>query len=565
MFVRVKETPNSPRKSVQIVESVRKGDKVSQKIVRYVGIAMDEEELEQLKLLAESIKQKLENDGQLTIFSPEEFQKEEKAKSKYVITEKDYQVDVRDLEEEKRIINGIHDVYGRLFDELGYGNIFKNPARNKSSIQIFKDIVLARIANPVSKMSSVNMLEEDFGISLNLNRVYQMMDKLDDKAEEKANDFTYHNTLKLFNNKIDVIFFDCTTIYFESFTEDELKENGYSKDNKFGQPQVLMALMVTQEGLPIGYRVFNGSKYEGDTLKPALDDLKAKYNLDRVIFVADAGMVKENNLEALEELEKLGLEYILGARIKNLPKDLTEQVLDINNYSGTEEFKTAQFNYKGRCLITSYSKKRAKKDAYDRQKGIEKIKKKLQKNKNPKEYLSNYGNKKYLKIEGESSIVLDAEKIEAYSRWDGLHGVITNCKDMSHKDILDQYTNLWEVENAFRVTKHDLKVRPVYHWKPERVRAHLIISFVAYTLVKHLEYRVKLQYIKMSPEKIRQTLIRVQTSVHYNKQNNIRYALPSKMSIDAKKIYKILEIPVNTTPYILEKCSAQRNKKIPIS
>ena len=558
MYVRVKTAPNSPRKKVQIVESVRKGNKVSQKIVRHVGVAMDEEELRQLKLLAESIKEKLEANGQQNLFSPEEFIKKEQKSKEIEVTEDDYNVDIRSLEEEKRIINGIHDIYGKLFEELGYTNVIKNPARNKSSVNIFKNIVLARIANPQSKRSSVNMLEEDFGISLNLDMVYQMMNKLDDRAEKKANDIAYRNTLKLFKNKIDVIFFDCTTIYFESFKEDDLKENGYSKDNKFGQPQVLMALMVTKEGLPIGYKIFNGSKYEGDTLIPVLKELKTSYDLDKVIFVADAGMTKEGNLKALEKLESEGLEYIVGARIKNLPRVLTEQVLDHNNYRGNEEFKTAQFNYKGRNLIVSYSKNRAEKDSFDRQKGIERIKKKLKKSKNPKEYLSNYGNRKYLKLEGDATIVLDEDKIKANSRWDGLHGVISNCKNLTHRDILEQYTNLWEVENAFRVTKHDLKVRPVFHWKPERVRAHLIISFVAYTLVKHLEYRVKLQYVKMSPEKIRQVLLRVQTSILYSKQKNIRYALPSKSSQEAKKIYKILEVPLKTTPYILEKCSARQ-------
>ena len=116
------------------------------------------------------------------------------------------------------------------------------------------------------------------------------------------------------------------------------------------------------------------------------------------------------------------------------------------------------------------------------------------------------------------------------------------------------------MENAFRVTKHDLKVRPVYHWKPERVKAHIAISFVAYTMVKHLEYRVKLQFKKLSPEKIRQILIKVQTSIMYDSKKNIRYALPSKISLEAKKIYKIVNIPIKSTPYILEKCSAQQKK-----
>jgi len=562
MYVRVKTAPNSTKQKVQIVESVRKGNKVSQKIVRHVGVAMDDEELEQLKLLAESIKEKLEDTGQLQILAPEEFSKKDNSSKQIVVTEEDYQVDIRDLEEENRIVKGIHDIYGALFEQLGFRNVIQNPARNKSSVNIFKEIVLARIANPISKNASVNMLEEDFGISLNLDWVYQMMDKLNDSAVEKVNDIAYNNTLKLFNNKIDIIFYDCTTIYFESFTEDEFKENGYSKDKKFGQPQVLMALMVTKEGLPIGYRVFNGSKWEGDTLAPVLKELRSKYNLDKIVFVADAGMLSKDNLAKLDELEQEGFEYIVGARIKNLSKSLTELVLDHNNYSGDDIYKTGRFDYNGRDLIVSYSKKRATKDSHDRLKAVKKLKEKLSKSNSTKGHLSNQGYKKYLKVEGEAIIELNEEKIESDSKWDGLHGVVSNCKDLSNEEILAKYTDLWQVENAFRVTKHDLKIRPVYHWKPERVKAHFVISFVAYTLVKYLEYRVKLQFVKMSPEKIRQTLIRVQTSIHYNKEKGIRYALPSKISLEAKKIYKILEIPLNTTPYILEKCSALKFKTI---
>ena len=225
MFVRIKDTPNSPRKSVQIVQSVRKGKNVSQKIVRHVGIAMDDYELEKLKLLAESIKIKLEAEHQQLLFSPEEMVSlQNKAeKTKHNFTDEDYQVDIRNLKEEKRIINGIQDVYGSLFVELGFNKVIKNPVRNKSSVEILKEVVLARIANPLSKLATVNYLEEDFGVTINLDRIYQTMDKLDNLAIEKINETAFSNTLKLFNNKLDVIFFDCTTIYFESFDEDELR------------------------------------------------------------------------------------------------------------------------------------------------------------------------------------------------------------------------------------------------------------------------------------------------------------------------------------------------------
>lgn len=553
MFVRVKTTPNSLKKSVQIVESVRKADKVSQKIIRHVGLAMDEQELEQLKCLAESIKIKLEAGNQQLLFSPENLANL-KISLPNQITDDDYKVNLKNLKEEQRTVSGIHDVYGSLFDSLGYQDIIENPARNKSIVKMLRDITMARIANPKSKRASVDMLEEDFGVTLNLERVYQMMDKLDDSAIDKLNDLTYKNTAGLFQKKIDIIFFDCTTIYFETFTEDEFRRNGYSKDLKFNQPQVLLALIVTKEGLPIGYQSFEGSTYEGHTLIPALKRLGERYNLDKIVFVADAGMMNEKNLQ---ELEKEEFEYIVGSRLKNLPQKLQEQILDQSNYTPIKEtediYRIGQFEYNNRKLIVNYSGKRARKDVIDRQKAIEKLRKKLSGKTNPKQYLSNYGNRKYLKIEGDARIELNEEKIKAASRWDGLHGVITNAKSLTQYEILKQYNNLWEVENAFRVTKHDLKVRPVFHWKPRRVKAHLAISFIAYSLVKQLEYRVKLQYKKMSPEKIRQSLIRIQTSILYDNKKKIRYGLPSKISQDARKIYKLCGVTQRLTPFIIKK------------
>ena len=556
MFVRVKQTPNSPRKSVQIVQSVRKGSTVSQKIVRHIGIAGDNDELEKLQLLAESIKLKLEAQQQMFLIPPEELaRKNLEAKAKRQgITEEDYKVDVRNLEEEQRVVSGIHDVYGKLFHELGYDRVIKNPARYKASVKMFENIVLARIANPASKRASVRMLEENFGISLNLENVYRMMDKLDDKAIERLKDISYMNTRRLYSEKIDVLFYDCTTLYFEAFEEDELREKGYSKDKKFNEVQVLLALLVTKEGLPVGYNLYEGSVYEGHTLIPALKELKAKYEIDKVVFVADAGMLNKENLKAMESES---LEYIVGERLKNLPQKLQKQILNQENYvEAGDGYKVARFDHQGRKLIVTYSARRAKKDASDRERALEKLKVKLAGKRNVKEYLNNSGYKKYLEIAGEAEIRVNQSKIDTESQWDGLHGVITNTSELSNEEVINQYRNLWQVEESFRVTKHDLKVRPVFHWKPRRVKAHIAIAFTAYSLVRYLEYRVKLQYIKLSPEEIRKNLIGVQTSILYDKSKRIRYGLPSRMSNHARKIYDILEITRNRTPYIIEKCSA---------
>ena len=509
MFVRVKETPNSPRKSVQIVQSYRVGNKVRQKIVRYVGIAHDDEELEKLKLLAQSIKIKLEAGAQEMLMSPEELARINLTAKENKYTEDDYKVNIKDLEEEARVISGIHDIYGSLFYELGYQKVFANPKRNISLVEIFKDIVLARIANPASKMASCFMLEEDFGISIPLDRVYRMMDKLDARAIEKLQDITYKNTASLFGGKINVVFFDATTIYFESFSEDSLKRCGYSKDKKFGQPQVLFSLLVTTDGIPIGYKVFAGNIYEGHTLIPVLNKIKQKYDIDKVIFVADSAMIQDYNTSFLDENN---FSYIVGARLKSLPKDIKEKILDSKNYTEIEPgYSIASFTLNDKRLVISYSEKRAKKDSYDREQAIISIQKKLSKTKNPKEYMSSYGYKKYIKLNTNTEVEIDIDKIKKDSMWDGLLGVITNDKDLSPQELLGHYHNLYNVEAAFRVTKHDLALREVFHFKPQRVEAHIAICFCAYALVKHLEYRIRLLYKKMSPERIRQTLVKVQT------------------------------------------------------
>ena len=552
MFIRVKTSPNSVGRSVQIVQSVRKGDKVSQKIVRHVGMAYCQDELKKLKLLAESIRIKLEAGAQQLLFKPEDIVKLGWSSKKY--KDSDYIVNVGNLTEEQRLVSGIHDVYGKLFLDLGYDKVIARPSRNKMAVRIFSDIVLARVANPVSKRASVDMLEEDFGVTLDLNKVYRMMDRLDADAIERLKKITYQNTLNLLGSKIDVIFYDATTIYFESFTEDELKKNGFSKDLKFNQPQVLLALMVTTDGLPVDYEIFPGDVYEGHTLVPALKKIREKYDIDRVVFVADSAMLSKDNIAELEGLEEHKFSYIVGARLKNMTNNLKDEILDHKNYKEiTPGYKIAHFACDGRKIVVSWSEGRALKDGRDRKKAIAKLAKKLEKSKSPKQHMSNHGYRKYLKVEGKSQVALDEEKIASDERWDGLHGVVTNA-NLSGVQILSKYNDLWNVEAAFRVTKHDLKVRPVFHWKPRRITAHIAICFTAYALTKHLEYRVRLQYRKLSIEKIRQLLIRIQTSILFDKVKRIRYGLPSRMGKDARKIYDAVGIKRSITPYIIEKC-----------
>jgi transposase len=265
--------------------------------------------------------------------------------------------------------------------------------------------------------------------------------------------------------------------------------------------------------------------------------------------VADAGMLNEKNLK---ELEEGGLGYIVGARLKNMSQRVKEQILDRRHYQKYSEEEIAQFDLGGsQKLVVSYQEDRAKKDAFDRQREIERLKKKLQKSHNPKEYLSNSGCGKYLKLTNPGEIELDEAKIQKQSQWDGLHGVITNAKELSSQEIVHQYVQLWHVEEAFRITKHDLKIRPVFHWTKERIQAHIALCFTAYALVRHLQYRVRLQYQNLSIEAIRQHLIRVQTSILYHLKKKIRFALPSRISQEAKRIYALMNLTHSLTPWLI--------------
>ncbi len=589
MFVRVKSTPNSPRKSVQIVHSHRVGSKVKQKIIKHVGVALDDRELEELKAMANALKIELEAQEQLPLYTPQEIESlalqaqqrnKEKSLSKkdfnnLEVNREDYNVNLLDMLEEDRIINGIHDIYGKLYDELNFKSVISNAARQQAVSKALKEIVLARVANPDSKSGSVDVLASKFGVNLNLKTVYRMMDEIDDKGIKKLNKLVLNKTKALLDNKIDVIYFDATTLYFESFSEDidnpedeneAIRKNGYSKDGKFNQPQVVLALLVTRQGLPIGYKAFSGDTFDGHTIIPSLKEIESEFKVDNIVYVADAGMFNKTNLAEFDKEDNKNMTYIVGAKIKTMSKEYKKQILNTADMQDiNDDTKVKTIEYQDKKLLISYSKKRAAKDKFEREKAIAKLKKRLESSKSVKSQLSNNGYKKYLQLEDTTttdkenktnscdlSISLNEDKIKEDEAWDGLKGIITNNTTLSNEELIHQYTNLWQVEESFRITKHDLKIRPIYHWKPSRVKAHLAISFMAYALVRHLEYRVRLQYKKLSPQKIRNILLSMQSSILYDTATNRKFSMPSKVSQDAKKIYKLMEVNVKTKPSILK-------------
>lgn len=151
-------------------------------------------------------------------------------------------------------------------------------------------------------------------------------------------------------------------------------------------------------------------------------------------------------------------------------------------------------------IILSYSSTRAIKDAYNRNKGLERLKKQITSGKLTKEHINNKGYNKYLKLEGEIKVVIDENKFNDDAKWDGLKGYVTNTL-LNKETILSYYKQLWQIEKTFRITKTDLKIRPIYHFKKRRIEAHICIAFVACKLYKELERQLKIKQSELSAEK----------------------------------------------------------------
>lgn len=548
MFIRVKTYGNN-HQAVQIVENIRDNGKVRQKILRHVGRAQSEIELIKLKELAGYIITELQAVKEPTIFPVNELaQLVKSSKDKHDDTP--INVNLKQLREEYRVVTGIHDVYGKLFDNTGFDSLLKGCTVSK---QVLRDITLARIAKPCSKLASSELLEKDFGIKHSPASIYRMMDQLDEPQITRLQTLTFLQTQKLFGNAVSVLFYDCTTLYFESFTEDELKQFGYSKDHKFNQSQVLLALLVTTEGLPVGYEVFNGSMFEGNTLETMLDKIKTQYQLTRAIFVADSGLLSKDNIQ---KLEQNNIEYIVGARLKSLSKQWQEKVLSCKGHVREQKegdtIRHFSLQYENnKHLIISHSQKRADKDRHDRDKAIERLRARLAKSSDMKSLISNYGYQKYIKAKDKANVEIDLDKITQDQQWDGLHGVFTNITDFNPQQILSHYRGLWQVEESFRISKHDLRMRPIFHWTPRRIRAHIAICFMAFSLVRTLQFKLKKNNYSLSPEKVRDELYRAQSSVLLHTKTEERYIVPSKPGQHIPSIYKTLEMQYSTVPYRL--------------
>ncbi|GIZ09934.1 hypothetical protein FUMI01_26600 [Flavobacterium sp. UMI-01] len=289
--------------------------------------------------------------------------------------------------------------------------------------------------------------------------------------------------------------------------------------------------MVSKNGYPLAYDIFEGNKFEGHTMLPIVDSFKTKYNLKQLVIVADSGLLSSQNID---ELQAKKYEFILGARIKNESRVIKEEILSLR-LKDKESQIIKKDNLK---LIITYSDDRAKKDKYNREKGLKKLEKQIKTGKLTKSSINNRGYNKYLKLEGELRVVIDKDKFNQDSKWDGLKGYLTNSR-LTKDEILENYSHLWQIEKAFRIAKTDLKIRPIFHRKQKRIEAHICLTFVAYKIYKELDRQLKCMKSDFSPEKVIEILQSIYQIEIINPINNQSIKQTILLTDEHRKLQKL--------------------------
>lgn len=441
---------------------------------------------------------------------------------------------IGELSNSRISVEGPEAVFGRLFDYVGYGVIGG----------LFRPPVLSRLVAPGSKLKTVDYLWRYNGVSYDVNKIYRYLDKLCGRKADAGDiksqieQITFAHSAKVMGGCIDVVFYDITTLYFEAADEDDLRRTGYSKGGKFDCPQILLGLLVTREGLPISYEIFEGDLSEKKTFIPLLKRAQRKFGFSSPIVVGDAGLLSRKNIK---ELVADGYEYILGARLKNENANVRKKVPALYLSDGqVASIKTDD----GLRIVVSFTEKRRKKDAFNRAKGLQRLQTKVASGKVTKKHINNRGYNKYLRIEGKAAISIDLEAFEKDAAWDGLKGYVTNTS-LPDEEVLANYPNLWFIERAFRMNKTDLQIRPMYHRLRNRIEGHISICFCAYVLQLEMKRLLKAANSAITLEKSRE-LGKTMYALTYTKPGHVK---PSKtmlrMDSQQQELYQPVDDWVN--------------------
>lgn len=446
MNLRVRTTKTSSgNTAVQVVHYENRKTNV----VKHLGSATDENGLHTLKLQALAWIQEEQN--QIPLFGERPVDESKIFNDQYIF--------------KKVQLTFAHEVLENLLKKFNF----------KTHLNyLIQNLVIAQILENGSKRHMVRFLEEQTSIKLNLTRVYEWFPQKNEKLKDLILKEAINVARGEFNFNFSFVFYDVTTLYFESFKEYEFQKPGFSKDNKANQPQIVIGLVVTPEGFPVHYDVFPGNTFEGHTFLKIVKDFKLKHDIKKLTVVADAAMFSRLNFE---ELKKENINYIVGARLANQKQDILDQIETKLTKEDMSTFRLGE-------LIVEYSQKRFNKDKCEMEKQVKRARAQSGRDTTKLKKL------KYLK-NTESSFLVDEDLIIKNTKLLGIKGYSTDL-ELTNKEIIDHYHSLFKIEHAFRISKSDLEVRPIFHHKEASIKNHILLCFMALCISVYLELKTKI-------------------------------------------------------------------------
>lgn len=422
-------------------------------ILKHVGSAHDEEELASLLETAEKLRETY--DSQLSLFPKKPARMLPLAHAQYL---------------------GVTYCFAREFLHACAGAC----GLSELNEPLLLDLALMRIIEPASKLRTLELLDRYFGVSYGKSATYQKLRTFVHKKEDIER-CAFSFAKRTFKDPFALVLYDVTTLYFETCKTDGLRIQGFSKDDKSKQPQIVIGLLVTASGFPVAWEVFRGNTFEGHTMLPVLKRFADTNRVELPVVVADAAMLSRTNTE---ELCREGVSYIVGARLANTSPSFIREVSSALNR--TDE-KTVRLSYRGESVVCAFSLARYKKDRHEMEKQVLRAHALVARQESGRRA-------KFVKKTTVKSVVFDEILRKKAELLLGIKGYVTNVpeKKMSNVDVISFYHHLWNVEQSFRMSKHDLEARPIFHRLDDSIRAHVLICFVALMMGKYLEIKTDL-------------------------------------------------------------------------
>jgi len=430
-------------------------------------------------------------------------------------------------------------VLNHLWREFGCDDLVRSLAKDRSFAfdveAAWRALVFARICAPGSERSVMQWLPGVYAPEFEgsqLHHLYRTLDFAADVKDEFERQWLMQLTKKLCPD-LRLVLFDTTSVYFEGAGPEGLAAYGYSRDKRSDLPQIVLGLFMTEEGYPLTHMVFPGNAVDLAVFREAMADLRKKLPISEIVMVMDRGMVSEANLRMLDEL---GIPYIVGARLRHLAT--REALKTAGRYRVVaENLRVKDVRQEGTRYIICYNPQEAERDQAERATMVAYLEEQLRRG--VKAFMKNAAAKRYLKVQGEQ-VSLDRARIEEDARYDG-KWVLQTSTNLDAAQVALAYKGLWQVERAFRTLKNPLEIRPVYHWTPRRVLAHVALCVHAYFFERLVENRIAQANLDVEPGVVWEELRRIRaTHIEFGSKRRMQCTV---LTDTQRRLLQALEVP----------------------